>query len=103
MAETPGMGPEGPDQPIAGEGAEAFEHEGQEGLGSELTTELTELEAKVFEVAAVIERLQGENDQLRRELHAVRRECELLRQERGQAVGRLNRIIAKVDALRGEA
>jgi uncharacterized coiled-coil DUF342 family protein len=64
--------------------------------GRDLPAELDRLEEMVREVSGSIERLREEKRNLEQE-------CERLRGERSITVGRLSALIAKVDALRGEA
>ncbi len=71
--------------------------------GPDLLVELERLEAKVQEVTDSIEKLREEKRTLERECGRLERQCEQLRGERSVTVGRLTSLIAKVDALRGEA
>jgi predicted nuclease with TOPRIM domain len=71
--------------------------------GQDVLAELEQLESKVQEVTILIERLREEKRTLERECGRLERQCELLRGERSVTVGRLTSLIAKVDALRGEA
>jgi chromosome segregation ATPase len=86
------------------------------GFSTPLDDELAILEARVTEAAELVLRLREELSSLSREREALlvecaqrRRECEAtrqdqeaLRREREDMAVRLTRIIAKVDALRGE-